>query len=175
MFQEWADFTKVSKPVIAAVNGFCLGGGCELAMMCDMILASTTAKFGQPEINLGVIPGAGGTQRLTRAIGKAKAMHLCLTGDLVDAEWAERAGLVTKVVPPEELLPESIQIATKIASKGRMSVLMAKEAVNASQELSLQEGLRLERRLFHSLFATADQKEGMNAFLEKRPPNFTHK
>jgi enoyl-CoA hydratase/carnithine racemase len=175
MFREWAEFTKVSKPVIAAVNGFCLGGGCELAMMCDMIIASNTAKFGQPEINLGVIPGAGGTQRLTRAIGKSKAMYMCLTGEIMDAEWAERAGLVTKVVPSDELLKETIQIATKIASKGRMSVLMAKEAVNASQELSLHEGLRVERRLFHSLFSTSDQKEGMSAFLEKRPPSFTGK
>jgi enoyl-CoA hydratase/carnithine racemase len=175
MFQEWGNVAKVSKPIIAAVNGFCLGGGCELAMMCDMIIASTTAKFGQPEINLGVIPGAGGTQRLTRAIGKSKAMYMCLTGEIMDAEWAERAGLVTKVVPSDELLTEAIQIATKIASKGRMSVMMAKEAVNASQELSLQEGLRLERRLFHSLFATNDQKEGMSAFLEKRTPKFTHK
>lgn len=175
MFHEWGNITKVSKPIIAAVNGFCLGGGCELAMMCDMIIASDTAKFGQPEINLGVIPGAGGTQRLTRAIGKSKAMYMCLTGEILDAAWAERAGLVTKVVPSDELLSETIQIASKIASKGRMSVMMAKEAVNASQELSLQEGLRLERRLFHSLFATADQKEGMSAFLEKRTPQFTNK
>ena len=175
MFQEWANFTKMSKPVIAAVNGFCLGGGCELAMMCDMIIASQTAKFGQPEINLGVIPGAGGTQRLTRAIGKSKAMYMCLTGDIMDADWAERTGLVTKVVPSDDLLTEAISIASKIASKGRTSIMMAKEAVNASQELSLQEGLRFERRLFHSLFATADQKEGMSAFLEKRPSNFTNK
>lgn len=175
MFKEWADFTKISKPVIAAVNGFCLGGGCELAMMCDFIVAGDRARFGQPEINLGVIPGAGGTQRLTRAIGKSKAMYLCLTGDMMDAVEAEKAGLVAKIYPAEELVEEAVKMAGKIAGKGRMSVLMAKESVNASQELSLQEGLRLERRLFHSLFATADQKEGMSAFLEKREPNFTHK
>lgn len=175
MFKEWADFTQVSKPVIAAVNGFCLGGGCELAMMCDFILAGDSARFGQPEINLGVIPGAGGTQRLTRAIGKSKAMQMCLTGDMMKADDAERAGLVAKVYPADELVDQAVETAAKIASKGRMSVLMAKEAVNASQELSLQEGLRFERRLFHSLFATADQKEGMSAFLEKRKPGFTHK
>jgi enoyl-CoA hydratase len=148
MFAEWADFTRVSKPVIAAVNGYALGGGCELAMMCDFILAGSKAKFGQPEINLGVIPGAGGTQRLVRAIGKSKAMQMVLTGDMIDAEAAERAGLVAGVYPAEELVDEAIKMAAKIACKGRMSVLMAKEAVNASQELSLQEGLRLERRLF---------------------------
>lgn len=175
MFAEWADFTRVSKPVIAAVNGYCLGGGCELAMMCDFILAGSKAKFGQPEINLGVIPGAGGTQRLTRAIGKSKAMQMVLTGDMIDAEAAELAGLVAGVYPAEELVEEAIKMAEKIAGKGRMSVLMAKEAVNASQELSLQEGLRLERRLFQALFATQDQKEGMSAFLEKRKPEFTNK
>jgi enoyl-CoA hydratase/carnithine racemase len=175
MFKEWSDFTKVSKPVIAAVNGFCLGGGCELAIMCDLIVAGDRARFGQPEINLGVIPGAGGTQRLTRAIGKSKAMLMCLTGDMMDAVEAEKCGLVAKIYPVDELVEQAVQTALKIAGKGRMSVLMAKEAVNASQELSLQEGLRFERRLFHSLFATADQKEGMSAFLEKRPPQFTHK
>lgn len=175
MFSEWANITKVSKPIIAAVNGFCLGGGCELAMMCDIILAGDRAKFGQPEINLGVIPGAGGTQRLTRAIGKSKAMYMCMTGEMIDAETAERAGLVAKVYPADTLVEEAIKMAQKISSKGRMSVLMCKEAVNASQELSLQEGLRLERRFFHSLFATADQKEGMSAFLEKRDPQFTNK
>lgn len=173
MFSEWADVTKISKPIIAAVNGFCLGGGCELAMMTDFIVAGDKAKFGQPEINLGVIPGAGGTQRLTRAIGKSKAMHMCLTGDMMDASTAEKAGLVAKVVPADELEAAVIEMAQKIAGKGRMSVLMAKEAVNASQELSLQEGLRLERRLFQSLFATEDQKEGMSAFLEKRDPEFS--
>ena len=172
MFAEWATFQEVSKPVIAAVNGFALGGGCELAMMCDMIVAGDKAQFGQPEINLGVIPGAGGTQRLTRAIGKSKAMYMCLTGDFMSAEDMERAGLVVKIVPAEELVDESVNIAQKIASKGQIAVRMTKEAVNASQELSLQEGLRLERRLFHAAFATQDQKEGMSAFLEKRKPEF---
>lgn len=173
MFAGWNDLGKISKPVIAAVNGFALGGGCELAMICDFILAGDRAKFGQPEINLGVIPGAGGTQRLTRAIGKSKAMHMVLTGDMMTAEDAERAGLVAKIFPADQLVAEAVKIAEKIASKGRLSVLMAKEAVNASQELSLQEGLRLERRLFHALFATEDQKEGMSAFLEKRETKFT--
>jgi len=144
-------------------------------MMCDFIVAGDKAKFGQPEINLGVIPGAGGTQRLTRAIGKSKAMHMCLTGDMMNAEAAEKAGLVAKVFPADDLVEEAVSMASKIAGKGRISVLMAKEAVNASQELSLQEGLRLERRFFHALFATEDQKEGMSAFLEKRDPNFTNK
>jgi len=175
MFAGWNDLGKISKPVIAAVNGFALGGGCELAMICDFILAGDRAKFGQPEINLGVIPGAGGTQRLTRAIGKSKAMHMVLTGDMMTAEDAERAGLVAKIFPADQLVAEAVKIAEKIASKGRLSVLMAKEAVNASQELSLQEGLRLERRLFHALFATEDQKEGMSAFLEKRETKFTNK
>lgn len=175
MFAGWNDLSKISKPVIAAVNGFALGGGCELAMICDFILAGDRAKFGQPEINLGVIPGAGGTQRLTRAIGKSKAMHMVLTGDMMTAEDAERAGLVAKIFPADQLVSEAVKIAEKIASKGRLSVLMAKEAVNASQELSLQEGLRLERRLFHALFATEDQKEGMSAFLEKREAKFTNK
>jgi enoyl-CoA hydratase/carnithine racemase len=176
MFQEWANFTRISKPVIAAVNGFALGGGCELAMMCDFIVAGEKAKFGQPEINLGVIPGAGGTQRLPRAIGKSKAMYMCLTGDgMLSAQEAEQAGLVAKIFPADDLVDEAVKIADKIAAKGRMSVLMAKEAVNASQELPLQEGLRLERRFFHSLFATRDQKEGMSAFLGKRDANFTHK
>jgi enoyl-CoA hydratase/carnithine racemase len=175
MFRGWNDLTRVSTPIIAAVNGFCLGGGCELAMMCDFILAGRKAKFGQPEINLGVIPGAGGTQRLTHAIGKSKAMMMALTGEMITADEAERAGLVARVYEPEALVDEAIKVAQKIAEKGRMSVYMAKEAVNASQELSLQEGLRFERRLFHALFATADQKEGMKAFLEKREPQFTHK
>ena len=176
MFAGWADVTRASKPIIAAVNGYALGGGCELAMMCDMIIAGQGAKFGQPEINLGVIPGAGGTQRLTRAVGKSKAMYLCLTGDaMLTADEAERAGLVAKVVPDDEVVDEAMAIAEKIASKGRLSTLMVKEAINASQEVSLQEGLRLERRLFHSLFATADQKEGMAAFLEKRKPDFQNK
>jgi enoyl-CoA hydratase len=175
MFAGWNDVSKISKPIIAAVNGFCLGGGCELAMSCDIMLAGEKAKFGQPEINLGVIPGAGGTQRLTRAIGKSKAMHMVLTGEMINAEAAERAGLVAKIYPVDDLVEEAVKMAQLIASKGRMSVLMAKEAVNASQELSLQEGLRLERRFFQSLFATHDQKEGMAAFLEKRDPDFQHK
>ena len=175
MFSQWASFTQVSKPVIAAVNGFALGGGCELAMMCDMILAGDQAQFGQPEINLGVIPGAGGTQRLTRAIGKSKSMYMNLTGEFFSAIDMERAGLVAKVVPADELVDEAVRVAGKIATKGQMAVQMTKEAVNASQELSLQEGLRLERRFFHSLFATQDQKEGMKAFLEKRKPEFQNK
>ena len=175
MFSEWARFTQVSKPVIAAVNGFALGGGCELAMMCDMILAGDKAQFGQPEINLGVIPGAGGTQRLTRAVGKSKSMYMNLTGEFFSAVDMERAGLVAKVIPADELVDEAVRVAAKIASKGQMAVQMTKEAVNASQELSLQEGLRLERRFFHSLFATEDQKEGMKAFLEKRKPEFKNK
>ena len=175
MFRGWNDLSRLSTPIIAAVNGHCLGGGCELALMCDFIVAGDSARFGQPEINLGVIPGAGGTQRLTRAVGKAKAMHWVLTGDTWSAEEAERSGMVAKVFPSDQLEQEAINIATKIASKGRVSAYMAKEAVNASQELSLQEGLRFERRLFHALFATDDQKEGMNAFVEKRKPNFTHK
>jgi enoyl-CoA hydratase/carnithine racemase len=175
MFRGWNDLTRLSKPLIAAVNGFALGGGCELAMMCDFILAGRNAKFGQPEINLGVIPGAGGTQRLTRAVGKSKAMMMALTGEMMSAEEAERAGLVARVYESDVLVDEAIKMAQKIAGKGRMSVCMAKEAVNASEELSLQEGLRLERRLFHALFSTEDQKEGMKAFLEKREPRFTHK
>lgn len=175
MFSEWADVSRLGKPVIAAVNGFCLGGGCELAMMCDFILAGDRAKFGQPEINLGVIPGAGGTQRLTRALGKSKAMYMCLTGEMMDAETAYQNGLVAKIYPADDLVDEAVKVAHTIAGKGRMAVMMAKEAVNASQELSLQEGLRFERRLFQSLFATRDQKEGMEAFLGKRDPHFTNK
>jgi enoyl-CoA hydratase/carnithine racemase len=159
MFSQWADFTKLSKPVIGAVDGYCLGGGCELAMMCDIMVASDKAKFGQPEINLGVIPGAGGTQRLLKAIGKSKAMQMILTGEFMGAQEAYDAGLVAKVFSSEDLVKEAVKIGQTIASKGRMSVIMAKEAVNAAEELSLQEGLRFERRLFHSLFATQDQKE----------------
>jgi len=175
MFSQWANFTKLSKPVIAAVNGFALGGGCELAMMCDIIIAGDRAQFGQPEINLGVIPGAGGTQRLTRAIGKSKAMHMVLTGERMTAQQAMDNGLVAKVYPADKLVDEAIKMAQIIAGKGRVSVMMGKEAVNAADELSLQEGLRFERRLFHSLFATDDQKEGMSAFLEKREANFVDK
>ncbi|CAK4650268.1 hypothetical protein LEN26_015828 [Aphanomyces euteiches] len=168
------DFAKVRKPTIAAVNGFALGGGCELAMMCDIIIAGDKAKFGLPEVKLGTIPGAGGTQRLVRAIGKAKAMHLILTGDTIDAHQAERDGLVSKVVPAENLLEEALAVANKIAAHSLPITRMAKEAVNASFELSLQESLRLEDRLFRSTFATHDQKEGMAAFLQKRSPNFTN-
>jgi enoyl-CoA hydratase/carnithine racemase len=175
MFAEWQQLSKLHRlPLIAAVSGFCLGGGCEVAMMCDMMLCDETAKFGQPEINLGVIPGAGGTQRLTRAIGKSKSMYMNLTGDyFMSADEAYRSGLVAKVYKDnDELMEESVKVAMKIASKGRLAVQAVKEAVNAADELSLQEGLRLERRLFHGMFATDDQKEGMAAFLEKRAPEF---
>ena len=171
----WDDVAKVRKPVIAAVSGFALGGGCELAMMCDFIIASETAKFGQPEITLGVIPGMGGSQRLTRAVGKSKAMDLILTGRMMDAAEAERAGLVSRVVAPDRLLDEALEAAAKIASLSRPSVLMAKEAVNRALETTLEEGLRFERRLFQSLFATEDQKEGMAAFVEKRKPVFRNR
>ncbi|UHS62760.1 enoyl-CoA hydratase [Agrobacterium vaccinii] len=171
----WDDVAASRKPVIAAVSGFALGGGCELAMMCDFIIASDTAKFGQPEITLGVIPGMGGSQRLTRAVGKAKAMDLVLTGRKMDAAEAERAGLVSRVVPQERLLDEAVEAAGVIASLSRASVLMAKESVNRSFEGSLSEGLRFERRLFQSLFATEDQKEGMAAFIEKRKPVFKNR
>ncbi|EQC25579.1 enoyl-CoA hydratase [Saprolegnia diclina VS20] len=174
MFANWGDITKVHKPVIAAVNGFALGGGCELAMMCDFIIAGDKAKFGQPEIKLGTIPGVGGTQRLIRAIGKSKAMHLVLTGDMIDAQQAERDGLVAKVVPAEKLMEEALAIANKIASHSRPITRMAKEAVNASYEMSLQEGLKYEGRLFYATFATHDQKEGMDAFVNKRAPTFKH-
>ncbi|NKC30493.1 enoyl-CoA hydratase [Falsiroseomonas selenitidurans] len=172
--KRWEDVLRIQKPVIAAVAGFALGGGCELAMMCDMILAADNAKFGQPEINLGIIPGAGGSQRLTRAIGKSKAMEMILTARMMDATEAERANLVARVVPLADLLPEALKIGEKIASLSGPSVAMAKEAVNAAFETTLHEGVRLERRLFHSLFATADQKEGMAAFAEKRKPDFRH-
>eukprot|EP00934_Nitzschia_sp_Nitz4_P001887 Nitzschia sp. Nitz4//scaffold111_size72815//49405//50268//NITZ4_005795-RA/size72815-processed-gene-0.70-mRNA-1//-1//CDS//3329533195//1887//frame0 len=173
MFAVWQDVSKLkSTPIIAAVSGFALGGGCELAMMCDLMVCSESAKFGQPEINLGVIPGAGGSQRLTRAIGKSKSMYMNLTGEFMDAQEAYASGLVAKVFPTETMVEDSLKVAKTIAGKGALAVQAAKEAVNASDELSLQEGLRLERRLFHSLFATEDQKEGMAAFLEKRPANF---
>jgi enoyl-CoA hydratase len=171
----WEAIASIRKPMIAAVSGFALGGGCELAMMCDFIIASDTAKFGQPEITLGVIPGMGGSQRLTRAIGKAKAMDLVLTGRMMDAAEAERAGLVARIVAPERLIDEAVEAAAKIASFPRAAVLMAKEAVNRSFEATLGEGLRFERRLFHSLFATSDQKEGMAAFIEKRKPEFSNR
>ena len=172
MFSEWQVLSLLQKPILAAVSGFCLGGGCEVAMMCDLMVCSESAKFGQPEINLGIIPGAGGTQRLTRAIGKSKAMYMNLTGEFISAEEAYRSGLVAKVFEDDALVDETLKIAKTIASKGRYSVQAAKEAVNAADNLGLDEGLRLERRLFHSLFATEDQKEGMAAFLEKRPAEF---
>jgi enoyl-CoA hydratase len=172
---NWETVLEIQKPVIAAVSGFALGGGCELAMMCDLIIAADTAKFGQPEINLGIIPGAGGTQRLTRAIGKSKAMEMILTGRMINAEEAERANLVCRVVPAVELLAEALKIGEKIAALSGPSVAMAKEAVNAAFESSLTEGVRTERRLFLSLFATADQKEGMSAFAEKRKAAFTNR
>ncbi|HWX50071.1 MAG TPA: enoyl-CoA hydratase [Roseomonas sp.] len=169
---SWEAVLTVRKPVIAAVAGFALGGGCELAMMCDIILAADTAKFGQPEINLGIIPGAGGSQRLTRAVGKSKAMEMVLTGRMMSAEEAERAGLVARVVPADALIDEAVALAEKIGALSAPAVAMAKEAVNAAFELPLREGVRLERRLFLGLFGTEGQKEGMAAFLEKRKPKF---
>jgi enoyl-CoA hydratase len=172
---RWDAVARSRKPIVAAVSGFALGGGCELAMMCDFILAADTAQFGQPEIKLGVIPGAGGTQRLARAVGKAKAMELVLTGRMMGAEEAERAGLVARIVPAADLLAEALKVAATIASMSLPAALMAKEAVNAAFETTLAEGVRFERRLFYSLFATQDQKEGMAAFVEKRKPAFQHR
>ena len=173
--RNWETLKRVRKPVIAAVAGYALGGGCELAMMCDIIIAADTAKFGQPEIKLGVIPGAGGTQRLPRAVGKAKAMDMVLTSRMMAAEEAERAGLVSRVVPAGKMLDEAIEAATVIASMSLPSAMMAKECVNRAYEGTLAEGILFERRLFHSLFATEDQKEGMAAFVEKRAPSFKHR
>ena len=173
--RNWETLMSVRKPVIAAVAGFALGGGCELAMMCDLVIAADNAKFGQPEIKLGIIPGAGGTQRLPRAVGKAKAMDLVLTSRLMDAAEAERAGLVSRVVPAAQLMPEALAAAAAICGLSLPSVMMAKEAVNRAFEAPLAEGLRFERRLFHSLFGTADQAEGMAAFLAKRAPAFTQR
>jgi enoyl-CoA hydratase len=172
--RNWETIRSVRKPVIAAVSGVALGGGCELAMMCDFIIAAETAKFGQPEIRLGIIPGAGGTQRLPRAIGKSKAMDMILTGRLMDAQEAERAGLVSRVVAADKLLDEALGAANAICDYSMPSVMMAKEAVNRAYETGLADGVLFERRLFWSLFATEDQKEGMGAFLEKRKPNFKH-
>ncbi len=171
----WERVTTCRKPIIAAVAGYALGGGCEMAMMCDFILAADTAKFGQPEITIGTIPGAGGTQRLTRAAGKAKSMDMILTGRMMDAEEAERAGLASRIVPADGLVEEAMKTAAKIASMSRPSVIMAKEAVNRAFETTLSEGVRFERRLFHSTFATEDQKEGMAAFAEKRKPVFRNR
>jgi enoyl-CoA hydratase len=169
---KWETVTRIKKPVIAAVAGYALGGGCELAMMCDIILAAENAKFGQPEINLGVIPGAGGTQRLTRAVGKAKAMELILTGRMMDAAEAERANLVARVVPTERLLEEALKLGARLAELSPVALAVAKQAVNTAFETTLSEGVRAERALFLPLFGTEDQKEGMAAFLEKRKPHF---
>jgi enoyl-CoA hydratase len=171
----WDRLAHTRKPVIAAVAGFALGGGCELAMQCDFIIAADNAKFGQPEIKLGIIPGIGGTQRLTRAVGKAKAMDLLLTGRMMDAVEAERAGLVARIVPAAELVNEAMKAAASIAAMSLPSVMVAKEAVNRAFEVSLAEGVQFERRVFHSLFATEDQKEGMAAFVEKRPAKFKNR
>jgi enoyl-CoA hydratase len=173
--RNWETIRTIRKPVIAAVAGFALGGGCELAMMCDFIIAAENAKFGQPEIKLGIIPGAGGTQRLPRAVGKAKAMDLALTGRMMDAAEAERSGLVSRVVPLDKLMDETLAAALLICEQGQLAVLAAKEAVNRAFESSLADGVMFERRLFHSMFATADQKEGMDAFLNKRKAQFKNK
>lgn len=173
-FAGWDVLTRVRTPIIAAVNGYALGGGCELAMMCDFIIAGDKAKFGQPEVNLGVTPGMGGSQRLTRAIGKAKAMEMCLTGRMMGAEEAERSGLVARVVPADELFDSALETAQLIASKSFVATSQIKEQVNAVDELSLSQGIQFERRTFHALFSSHDQKEGMAAFVEKRDPDFKH-
>jgi enoyl-CoA hydratase len=173
--RNWETIRSIRKPVIAAVSGFALGGGCELAMMCDFIIASETARFGQPEIKLGIIPGAGGTQRLPRAVGKAKAMDMALTGRMMNAEEAERAGLVSRVVPQDKLMDEVLAAALVICDYSQVATMAAKETVNRAFEGSLSDGLMFERRLFHALFATADQKEGMDAFVNKRKAEFTHR
>ncbi|MET3804053.1 enoyl-CoA hydratase [Nakamurella sp. UYEF19] len=174
LFRDWDRLADLRTPLIAAVAGHALGGGCELAMLCDILLAADNAKFGQPEIRLGVIPGIGGSQRLTRAIGKAKAMDMCLTGRVMEVEEAERAGLVSRIVPASELMAEALSVAATIAGYSAPIVSMAKEAVNRAFETTLAEGIRFERRMFHATFATADQKEGMAAFVEKRKPSFRH-
>jgi enoyl-CoA hydratase len=172
---SWDRVAGRRKPIIAAVAGFALGGGCELAMMCDFILAADTAKFGQPEIRLGVMPGAGGTQRLTRFVGKSKAMEMCLTGRMMDAQEADRCGLVSRVVPADQLVEEAVKTAQAIAQMSMPIVMMTKESVNRAYETTLAEGIRFERRVFHAMFATADQKEGMAAFVEKRKPAFRNR
>ncbi|HEX5786295.1 MAG TPA: enoyl-CoA hydratase [Burkholderiaceae bacterium] len=172
--RNWETIRSIRKPVIAAVAGFALGGGCELAMMCDFIIAADNAKFGQPEIKLGIIPGAGGTQRLPRAVGKAKAMDLALTGRMMDATEAERSGLVSRVVPLDKLMDEALGAALQICEFSQIAVMAAKESVNRAFEGTLSDGVMFERRMFHALFATADQKEGMDAFVNKRKANFTH-
>ncbi|MGQ0484771.1 MAG: enoyl-CoA hydratase [Hyphomicrobiales bacterium] len=171
----WDGLTQARKPVVAAVAGFCLGGGCELAMACDIVIAADTAKFGQPEITLGIMPGAGGTQRLARAVGKAKAMDLILTGRMMEAQEAERAGLVARVVPAASLMAETMAMAEKIAAYSQPILMMAKETVNRAFETTLAEGIRFERRLFLSMFASEDQKEGMQAFIDKRKPKFRNR
>ena len=172
---NWEEASRCRKPVIAAVAGYALGGGCELAMMCDMIICADNAKFGQPEIKLGVMPGAGGTQRLTRQIGKSKAMDMILTGRMMDAQEAERSGLASRVFPVDDLVTETLKIAQSIAELSRPSVMLSKEAINRAYETTLSEGVRFERRVFHSLFSTEDQTEGMEAFVEKRKPQFKNK
>ncbi len=174
-FSEWERVTRLRKPLIAAVAGYALGGGCELAMMCDFIIAADTAKFGQPEITLGVMPGMGGSQRLTRFVGKSKSMDMCLTGRMMDAAEAERCGLVSRVVPASALIDEALTAAGKIASFSLPVVMMTKETVNRAYETTLAEGLRFERRVFHSMFALEDQREGMTAFSEKRTPSFKNR
>jgi enoyl-CoA hydratase len=173
--KDWERIDTCRKPVIAAVAGYALGGGAEIAMMCDMIIAADTAKFGQPEISIGTLPGAGGTQRLTRAIGKSKSMEMCLTGRMMEAEEAERAGLVARIVPAADLLENVLAVAAKIATMSRPMTMITKESVKRAFETSLAEGLKFERRMFHASFATEDQKEGMAAFIEKRPPEFSNK
>ena len=173
MLSWWEGVARTRKPVIGAVNGYALGGGCELAMMCDILIAGNTAKFGQPEITLGTIPGMGGSQRLTRAIGKSRAMEMILTGDFMDAEEAAKRGLVSRVVDSKMLIDETLKVARKIASMSKPTAIMAKEVVNQAYETGLQEGLKYERRVFHSTFATQDRKEGMTAFAEKRKPTWT--
>jgi enoyl-CoA hydratase len=173
-FAGWDALTRVRTPLVAAVAGYALGGGCELAMLCDTIIAADTAKFGQPEVKLGVMPGIGGSQRLTRLVGKAKAMDLCLTGRTMEADEAERAGLVSRVVPAADLLEEAISVAATVASMSKPVTMMITESIDRAYETTLTEGVRFERRVFHATFATNDQKEGMTAFIEKRPPQFTH-
>ena len=172
--RDWETLRSIRKPIIAAVSGFALGGGCEVAMMCDIIIAADNARFGQPEIKLGIIPGAGGTQRLPRAIGKAKAMDLALTGRMMDAQEAERAGLVSRVVPLDKLMDEALGVALSICDYSQIAVMSAKESINRAFESSLSDGVMFERRMFHALFATEDQKEGMDAFVNKRKPVFKH-